>query len=400
MVYDWKALAPHKPVDPGGDAYVPPPSGGAREIADWVLAGAAAVLVGGPVGVGKSTELAQTAKLLQADRVACLVPLDRWENMRRLTADRLLLRLAGRLAHVASRVLSLRLSRELREFLVAAGVLVDEPGGGDAPSVVPLAGGFSASARATLLYAIREVTRLAAQRRVSFLVDGLEKVAPGPGSVELFDTLSSLPDEVDLVVVIPWHASFGPRTDAIIRPGERFVSLRALEVEGDIGDRGRRWLTDIVAKRLGIEPAELDPSPIVASSLFEDDESARAHVSVRRDIVTDAARWSGGVPRTFLQLLADAGTYARLRRAANWPEAADLIGAVADQQDSFRRLLLPGDTEAIHAAVGTDGREMELTRKVRLMAHGVLLERIRDRRPVLELHPLAHAVMDEVRRNA
>ena len=115
---------------------------------------------------------------------------------------------------------------------------------------------------------------------------------------------------------------------------------------------------------------------------------------------SDAARWSGGIPRTFLQLLADAGTYARLRRDASWPEPTDLADAVADQEDSVRRVLLPGDTQAILAAEGTDGRELDLGRKVRLMAHGVLLERLRNRRPTLEVHPLARAAVQEGRRAA
>lgn len=96
---------------------------------------------------------------------------------------------------------------------------------------------------------------------------------------------------------------------------------------------------------------------------------------------------SGGLPRTLLQLVADAETYARTRGRSEM-NADDLASAVADQQESFRRLLLPGDTEAIRSTEGTDGRELDLEQRVRLMSHGLLLERWRDGQPFIEAHPL------------
>jgi len=97
----------------------------------------------------------------------------------------------------------------------------------------------------------------------------------------------------------------------------------------------------------------------------------------------------------FLQLMADAATYARLRRGGDWPIVEDLNDACADQADTLRRLLLPGDAAAIRQAAQTDGRELGLERKVRLMAHGILLERMRNRRPELEIHPLARAAVED-----
>ncbi|WP_156040956.1 hypothetical protein [Chondromyces apiculatus] len=378
MNNDWKALTPHRPLDPGSDVYVTPPSGGARHIADWILAGGSTVLVGGPAGIGKSTEMAQAATLLQAERFACLVPLDRWENMRKLTPEQLLLRIAGRIAYVATQSLRLPVSPELRESLISAGVLKD-----DSMSVAP-GGKAIPSAPALIRHTLSEVNRLVEQRRIALLIDGLEKVPPGAGATDLFDALGTLPENVDLVVVVPWHAAFGPRADAVLRAGEKFVALHAVEVEGEPGEPGRQFLRDLLSARLQLN-----------AEAFEDAEGR-----ARRTLVNEAAQWSGGVPRTFLQLLADAGTYARLRRNAPWPEPSDLADAVADQEDSLRRVLLPGDTQAILAVEGSDGRELALDRKVRLMAHGVLLERLRDRRPVLEVHPLARAAVKEMRRSA
>lgn len=392
MNTDWKTLAPHRPLDPGSDAYVTPPSGGAREIADWVLAGGSTVLVGGPAGVGKSTELARAATLLQAARFACLVPLDRWENMRKLTPDQLLLRIAGRVAFVAIRHLNLPISFDLRETLIAAGVLKDD-------TVIAAPGKHVPTASSLIRHTLAEVGRLVVQRRISLLIDGLEKVPPGPGASDLFDALGALSEEVDLVVVVPWHAAFGPRADVVVRVSEKFTALRALEVEGEAGEPGRQFLMELLVARLGIKPAIGDSAAGVGGP-SENLEDARTEVLARRELVMEAARWSGGIPRTFLQLLADAGTYGRLRRNVPWPESVDLADAVADQEDSVRRLLLPGDTQAILAAEGTDGRELDLDRKVRLMAHGILLERLRDRRPTLEIHPLARAALKEGQRDA
>lgn len=84
--------------------------------------------------------------------------------------------------------------------------------------------------------------------------------------------------------------------------------------------------------------------------------------------------WSSGLPRDFLQLAADAATYARLRRGADWPDQADLLSARMDFIESFRRALQPGDEEALRKVDGTDGRELELERKLRMLAQGLLLE--------------------------
>ena len=74
--------------------------------------------------------------------------------------------------------------------------------------------------------------------------------------------------------------------------------------------------------------------------------------------------------------------------------------ACADQIDSFRRLLLPGDVDAIRSAAGTNGSELELDRKIRLMAHGILLERLRNGIRTLDVHPLSLASFDTGRAHA
>lgn len=353
MTPDWKALAPHKPLEAGSEAYVAPPTGGAEAIANWVLAGGETVLVGGPTGVGKSTELAGASALLAQSRLSCLLPVDRYENMRALTADRLRLLVAGRLVSVAKDSYGMRVSEPLAAAL--SGVTGDL-----------LPGPLQASPRSLLANALAEVGRLAGERRIALLIDGLEKVA-ADRSQEVFSALAEIPTTIDLVAVIPWHAAFGPIAEVVIREGERLVNMRAAEVERP---EGRQFLLDILQRREGgTLPAEVAP------------------------LAVEAAVLSGGLPRTFLQLLADAGTYARLKRGADWPGPSDLADAAADRADSFRRLLLPGDAAAIAEIAGTDGRELELSRKLRLMAHGILLERVRNGLLVLDIHPLAQRVL-------
>jgi hypothetical protein len=165
--------------------------------------------------------------------------------------------------------------------------------------------------------------------------------------------------------VIPWHAAFGGGTEAILRAGERLHRVAALDTQGTDERATAEFFERVLAGRLQVQ---------LPGSMTK--------------LLVRAFRASGGIPRVFLQLIADAGTYARAKRGEAWPDRSDLSDAIADQKDSFRRTLLPGDTQAINAVEYTDGRELDLERRVRLLAQGILLERVRDGRVSLEKHPL------------
>ncbi|HEX3473691.1 MAG TPA: hypothetical protein VHT91_01555 [Kofleriaceae bacterium] len=231
---------------------------------------------------------------------------------------------------------------------------------------------FYASGPSTARAALEEIARRSEQGRVALLLDGLEKLPPGPGAQEAFEALSRLPDMVDLIAVIPWHSVFGGGTESILRAGERLHRVLPLNPQGPSEGETKAFFFNLLANRL---PGFKLPAPV--------------WLLLERAVVT-----SGGIPRVFLQLVADAGTYARVKRNDAWPDDSDLQDAITDQQLSFRRALLPGDTEAIKAVTGTDGRELDLQRRVRLLAQGILLERMRDGHVVLETHPLvAQAVL-------
>lgn len=394
MSPDWNVLAPHRPLEAGSAMYVTPPWTTGAEIADRVIAGAQTILVGGPAGIGKSTELARAAALLRGRgrRIACLVPVDLWENMRRLTPDQLLLRIAGRVAFIAAQHLNLPLNNDLLGALVQAGVLSSTLLNG---RIQP----YQASARTLVHAVLNEVARLSKQGRVTLLIDGMEKVPEGASGIELFDALNDLPEQVEQVVVLPWHATYGPHAETVIRPGEHWMIMRPDPAEGAEGERTRAFLVDLFAHRLSLDVALLAQGPSAARVVAEAVGGDHPPVGFAA-LVDQAAVWSAGIPRIFLQLLADAGTNARLRGEHAWPGTEDLNDAVSDLEDSFRRALLPGDTEASLAAEGTDGRELDLDRRIRLLARGLLLERRDGRRIVLAIHPLARRALGEGRAHA
>ncbi len=385
MTIDWKALAPHRPVPPGDQGYVERPGYGGNRIAAMILSGQATVLLAGPLGVGKSTELARAADVLRRSRVACLVQLgmDRGENMHSVTEEQVLLHLAGSVAHVAIEGFGIDLSPELRMGLVARGALPSELLGGAGGSVLSGSAGTIASAT------LDEVARKS-QRAVTLLIDGLEKTPEEPAR-RVFDALSRLPDHAEIVLVVPSDATFGPAAKEVVRPGEKLMVLRPLEVESEAGAAGRKFLARIVAQRLEL-----------AVDAFDEEVSATrvrlralgvgvpAHMPV---LLASAAAWSGGVPRTFLQLVADAATNANLDRGDEWPLQEDLAAAVHDQIEMVRRLLLPGDADAVRVAHGTDGRELALAAKLRLVRNAILVERARGRGMRLVMHPFARELL-------
>lgn len=360
---DWSRLAPHRPLSPGDAAYVARPVTGGDAIAAWVVAGGGSVLVTGPTGVGKSTELARAAGVLRESRVACLLQVDRLANVHRLTNHGLMSLIAEQLVKLAREQLDMSLSQSL----VAA---VDRARRGTVAFIPEIGPSREAGAKVAR-EAILEIARLSRGGRVCLVVDGLEKLLPA-AAPQIFAAFADLPDEAELVMTIPWHAAFSGGTESIVRSGEHLHRITALEVDGAAGLATSRFLASVVARRLvgsDVLPPDLDP------------------------LLGIAFQRSGGLPRVFLQLIADAGTYARVTRAAPWPDRSDLAQAIRDQEDSFRRALLPGDTAAIREIVGTDGRELGLERRVRLLAQGILLERVRDGTMRVEVHPLAAAAI-------
>lgn len=370
MRLDWSKLAPNRPLGPRDISYVDRPSSAAPKIVDWLSAGRSSILLAGPVGIGKSTELARAGDLLADSRVVLLIQFDRVENMRTLTTERVLYRIAGELARVALAMVPL--AADVRAELVANGVLA--PQFGPSGLTWTMRGGADLA-----LSVLREVVRRSSKGRVALLLDGLEK-ASDETTQRVREALELLRDEADIVFVVPWSVTYGPAADTVLSSDEKLVVVSPLDVTPPTGP-GASFLKTVLLRRLDADESEL-------SSAFAS------------DVLPRCIEWSGGVPRTFLQLVADAASYARLSRGETWPNEDDVEQAVSDQRESLRRLLLPGDEAALKAVEGTDGRELDLPRKVRLLSHGMLLERTEDGAPVMRAHPLVRSLLTPVRPHA
>jgi hypothetical protein len=209
-----------------------------------------------------------------------------------------------------------------------------------------------------------EVCRLLGAPKVALLLDGLDRApiavarAAVQGFVEMRDT-------VPIVVIVDPELANGPASrDLLTR--YRVFSLPAIPVRSDAqgSDRGVQFLSDVLARRLSVDlPAAIDP------------------------IVRRAADRSGGVVRTFLDLVADSVSYAVIE-GSDVPTEASLAEAVRDRADNLRRLLRDGDLDGLAASAGTDGLEVDVDRRVRFLSAGLLLEYPAGEDTIVEPHPM------------
>ncbi len=192
---DWSVLEPHRPLLVDDPRYVEPPGAGGAELAARVRAGARTVLVGGAAGIGKSTVMAQAATILKAEAslLPCFLAVDTLENVRRLTADRLLRLVAAALVVHGSARLGLKFSADL---LAAARQAVGASPGQHQSALEGLvsrfgsllqlgetglsegSGGYQASGRALLEATLAEVKR-SSSRNIVLLLDGTERLQEG-----------------------------------------------------------------------------------------------------------------------------------------------------------------------------------------------------------------------------
>jgi len=362
--YDWKALAPTRPLaiaDIGGELYVPRIGEGAGEIDNLLRAGLdQPIALFGPAGAGKSTELAVLAKRREAAWVGPLVRLDKLLPYSDATSPDDVLEAIARFAiGLAVNRLGLRLSPEL---LAGAGILT--------PGVViqnpPR--GFD-----LLLATVREIRGVSKQGDVGLLIDGLEKASTGLARRTLAN-LERLRGEARVVVVVPTELATGPSAAAL--HDYHLMSIGAIAVSSTIEEwmrspaEGDAFLFEVAARRLGVAAANIGGG---------DDMTA---VAIRH-----CAILSGGLVRTFLQLLQKSALYAAMRGRTT-PDIEDVRRAAQDQTNFLLRLLNEGDIESLRLAHGTSGVEVELERRVRFLANGILLEYSTSTGRVVRIAPL------------
>lgn len=360
---DWTKLAPGRPLGFNDPLYVSRPpllgSAGGERIAALLRATGRPLVVAGPGGSGKSTELAIAAGLLQQEMVACPVPLDRMIDVHALGADEALHHIAGQLATMALSILRIKLSSELKGDLVAAGVL--NPKHASNPPEAPRVTGAE-----LLVRTLREVRKIGRRGHTVLLVDGLEK-CPEATARAVTLSLLGMRDEAGLVVVAPAGLVTGPSSYEVLSQ-VRVVALRALPVMKAPGvpwQVAREFLRTVAQRRMGVETPAINLA----------------------NLLNVAAEWSGGILRVFMQLVQDAVGYAAVM-GREAPTLKDLDDAVRDLSEVTTCLLRDGDVAMLQGAEGTGGIEVPLERRLRYLEQGLMLEYDVDGHTVVHPAPL------------
>jgi len=334
---NWNRLAPHRPLEAGDALRVERPSNNAERLASLIKAGMGPIAVVGPVGSGKSTELAAASKALEASFVTALVPLDRLMDMRQLDEGLMFIHAGHQLAQSAGSFrLSLSRSSGAFDFYRAPEDLHSQ----------------TRASRNDLLSFLREVRRSSPQRAVALLLDGLEK-CPGDIARQAIRSLLTLREAAELVVVTPLDLVTGPEGYELLTELRAFP-VRPVPVFRDTEtdwQAGRAFLKEVFRRRMGLSVLDAD---------------------LERPL-TLAAVASNGLPRTFLQILRSAGGYAAIANR-ELPSDEDVYAAIQDQKESLQRILRDGDLAILARENGSDGLEIPIDRRIRLLAHGLLLE--------------------------
>lgn len=376
---DLTKLRPHVPIDfpaepsPETYRYQNRPDRYGERLAELLSAGSEPIALAGPVGCGKSSELSKMEwDLLDTHSIVVRITADRYLRQNQ-PSELALAWMAGDLFK------ELENARQLEEELAAQDGLPElratlyrheaflpssmddiRPTGGrrrQRPKYSPLD---------LLRLTLREVSQLHwCDEPPVMLVDGLERW-PEESARETLQLILDVQDEARWAVVVPPSLVVGPSSHPVVSR-MRVMPMRPVPVHDD-GARGkaaRSFLRRMLLAHLRIKSGSRQLS----------------------NLAFRASRFSGGVPRVFLQLLKDAGLSARLG-GRSFPDDSDLAAACQGQTESLRRLLRDGDRDLLLQADGTDGLEVPIERRVRFLVHGLLLEYDEGGRTVVHPAPL------------
>jgi hypothetical protein len=206
--------------------------------------------------------------------------------------------------------------------------------------------------RNDLLSWLRAIRRSSTQTALALLLDGLEK-CPRDTALQAIRSLLALREEADIVVVTPFDLVTGPEGYELLTELRAFP-IRPVPVFQDTEaawQAGRVFLKEIFRRRMELSGWE---------------------ANLERTVEL-AAVASNGLPRTFLQILRSAGGYAAIA-SRTLPAEEDLYAAIQDQKESLQRILRDGDLAVLTSADSSDGLEIPIERRIRLLTHGLLLE--------------------------
>jgi hypothetical protein len=357
----WSVLSDTRPLAPGDKRYVPRPWGGGDRLAVLVENGLSPIAVTGPSGSGKTTELNHAARVLGDGNVFPLL----------LRVDTLMSLADPTPGLVLYVVAEAMLDR----------VIAQDPGLVPSKSVIEdirssdprLARGKGLARSPSELLAVvhAEIQRLLGHHgQVALLLDGLDRV-PAAVARAAVEGFLDVKDVLPIIVVVDPELATGPASRRLLTR-YRVFGLPALPVGKDAnGVRGFEHLAGVLRARLN-----------------------DAYTEEYRSIAFRAAEKSGGLVRTFCEILADAASYAAIGGSAG-PTAESLTDAIRDRADNLRRLLQDGDAEALSLAAGSDGLEIEIARRVRFLSQGLLLEYADGEDTIVRPHPLLDRVIEK-----
>ncbi|MFK7931185.1 MAG: hypothetical protein AB8H79_23580 [Myxococcota bacterium] len=338
-------IDPFEPMTPESDRYQQPPADGGGAMAQAVRQGLAPILWVGHAGMGKSTELVRAASLLQSSGPA--LRFDVGTIPGGVKPERVLYEVAVHTVHWWA--------QEGPDPLPSP-FLVQDLRASD-PSF-PQGQGRTLPPHEIALAAWAELTGAAERDRVPLLIDGVDHLEPDCARAVL-KALLVLEPYADLVVVGGPAQATGELNRAVV-DRYRVVSLDPWDVERDAG-----YAAAVVQGYVGGDEPVAEP------------------------LVQRLVHASGGCMRDLLALTRDAAAY-----ADETLDDAAIDKAIIDRVERFRRLVLSGDRQALREAHETSGLETPSDRKVRLLQHGLLMERGVGEAARVSVHPMAKRLMD------
>jgi len=312
------------------------------------------IVLTGPPGSGRSTELRRAAHLLSSRSHGRVVHVNWFDDPAEIEPGPFLFKLARYFFEEwGADVDRVHPNPALVEDMRASDPYLAQGSGRTLPPQIIAGIVFEAYAKAYKL------------DRFALFLDGLDQAPPDRARMVLHKLLE-VAHKVDLVVVVGPELTNGTASFEVL---DKYRLFPLQSVRTDSGSDGLRWLRNIALHRVG--------------------ESKLPSRKVGR-LISTAAELSGGLPRRFLALLADAAKYSDRPD----PGVRQLTPAADDQALSLRQSLVDGDRAVLNAADGTNGLEVPEDRKTRLLNQGMLLEYPDGKDVKVHPHPLLRRYLD------
>lgn len=341
----WHAVASHQACAIGSPRYVPRPTGSGTQLARMLQRGLGPVLVSGPAGFGKTSELHRAADDLAAAHAVYVLDLEALGAATLEPAD---------LVYEVGRELVERwVARDLE--ILPGKLLIKDVRASDPR--FPQGDGKASPPDVIARRVVVELAEAHGQGALVLLFDGLNRLAAEIARPHV-EALLALRGHAHVAVVGGSGLVLGPANDVVLS-NYRLFSLPTLDADDPACQKFAR---DVLAHRLGLDAL---PPAIDAAA-------------------TAALGRSGGVLRQFLELMEGAAAYTDDLDGLG--EA--LSAAVRDRGTVLRRQLAPGDLTVLAEADGTAGYEIPLDRRERLLERGLLLERVGEDDAYVTVHPL------------